>query len=91
MKKRFRDYANEYLKFDRVENKRSQRADVHAFMLLDELFPGNQDLIGAAWNDEILLDISDEQIESLTEDQIIELRRCGVRWRGDSDSLSMFV
>ena len=37
----------EFLKFERVENKRSQRPDLHAFLLLDELVPDKSDIIAA--------------------------------------------
>ena len=79
----------EFLEFGKVQNRRSQRPDLHAFMLLDELFPGNGDMICNAEHDEIWLGIEEEQIESLTDDQIIELSRCGVRY--DDGGLCMFA
>ncbi len=85
----FEKHNNEFLEFDRVENKRSNRPDLHAFILLDELFPGDRDLISSAEHDEIWLDITTEDIGNLTEDQIIELVRCGVRY--DEEALCMFV
>ena len=78
--------GDEYMKFDRVEAKLSRRADLHAFMRLDELFPEGgdcMDLICSAADDEYWLDVTDVQIESLTDDQIIELARCGVRYYGE--------
>ncbi|MEQ8636876.1 hypothetical protein [Gimesia maris] len=68
-----------FKRFEKVENKRSQRPDLHAFLLLDELFPGNRDMVAAAEHDEIYLAIETEQAETLTDDQISELIRCGVR------------
>lgn len=79
------------LEFKLVQNKRSMRPDLHAFLLLSELFPGNDDIVDAAQHGEIWLSISIEQIESLTDGQIIELDRCGVRYDSDNDSLCMFV
>lgn len=81
----------EFLNFDKVENKRSNRADLHAFMLLDELFPGKKDMISAAEHDKIFLDIELEQIESLTKEQIIELTRCGVMYDEDCELLWMYT
>jgi len=86
----FEKHNDEFLKFDRVAVKHSQRADLHAFIVLDKLFPGKSDIVSAAEHDEIWLDIGSDEIEKLTEEQIIELTRCGVR-RGDCDSLCMFV
>lgn len=77
----FEKHDDEYLKFDRVENKRSQRADLHAFMLLDELAPSKKSIVAAAEHDEFWVGVDIEEIEDkLTEDQVIELVRCGVRY-----------
>lgn len=81
----------EFLKFERVENKRSDRPDLHAFLLLDSLFPGTSDMVSCAEHDEIWLDVAGDQIEILTDDQMRELARCGVRYDADSDSLCMFA
>ncbi|MEE9612838.1 MAG: hypothetical protein V3W19_16415 [Desulfatiglandales bacterium] len=91
MEERFEKYSDEYLKFERVENKKSKRADLHGFLLLDELFPGNRDMISAAEHDEIWLDIEGEQLEKLTDEQIIELTRCGIRYDEESNCLAMFA
>ena len=48
--------GDEFLKFDRVENKRSQRSDLHAFLLLDELFPCDSDIVNHAEHDQIWLE-----------------------------------
>jgi hypothetical protein len=84
---------NDYLEFEEVENKRSNRRDLHAFLLLDELFPiaidRHDDMISAAEHDEFYLDVSWGNIEKLTDDQILELTRCGVRC--DEDALCMFA
>lgn len=83
--------GREYLRFELVQNKRSQRADLHAFLLLDELFPGHCDIVGSADHDQIWLEVTSEQFETLTDEQIVELSRCGVWHESDSDSLTMFV
>jgi hypothetical protein len=90
----FKDFYNkaseEHLKFERVQNKRSQRPDLHAFLLLDELCPSDKDIICHARHDEIFLSVEVEDlIKVVTEDQVIELIRCGVRY--SDDSLCMFV
>jgi len=86
----FRSFEdNEYFKFDRVENKLSNRPDLHAFMLLASLFPGTQDIILSAEHDEVFLSITKKDIESLTEFHICELVRCGVRI--DEGILCLFI
>jgi len=79
----------DYLKFNRIENKMSNRPDLHAFLFLDVLFPKNRCMVCSASHDKIWLDVDMEDIEELTEEQIIELVRCGVGY--DADSLYMFA
>jgi hypothetical protein len=82
--------GEEFLKFEKVANKRSQRRDLHAFLMLDELFPGNRRLVLSASHDEIFLDIDDDKVAMLTDEQILELSWCGVRHAFDG-GLYMFV
>lgn len=85
-------YEGEFLHFERVENKTSTRSDLHAFALLDRLVPGHGDMVCAAEHDEIYLAVEPEQLAQVaTEDQIIELIRCGVRYDAATNSLAMFV
>ncbi len=88
----FEKYTDEeFLKFERIKNKLSSRPDLHAFMLLDSLIPGYRDMVGAAEHDETFLSIEpDELAEVATDEQIIDLIRCGVRYDHD-DGLCMFV
>lgn len=81
----------EYCRFEKVANKRSQRSDVHAFLLLDELFPGFGGLVTGANGDMIRLDINDDQVETLTDEQILELSWCSVSHDGNAGGLCMFV
>ena len=89
---RFSKCLDGYICFNQVENKRSQRPDLHAFLLLDELFPhASRDMVCAADHDVIFLDVSGEQVETLTDDQILELSRCGVMHDNSNDCLFMFA
>lgn len=86
----FEKHNDEFLKFERVETKRSRRADLHGFILLDELVPGDRDILAGAEHDEVYLSIDvDDLAAVVTEAQVIELVRCGVRC--DGDGLCMFV
>ncbi|MFS2103602.1 hypothetical protein [Ralstonia sp. Ralssp135] len=88
----FEKYNDDYLNFEAVENKRSQRADLHAFLLLDELQPAGGDIITASYHDEFYLDTDcDELAKVITEEQVRELARCGVRYDGDDNALCMFA
>lgn len=94
-------HENEFLKFERIAVKRSKRPDLHAFLLLDEIVPPqptpgypdrldeSHDMVACAEHDEIWLATDAEQLaEKATEEQIVELIRCGVRF---DDGLAMFV
>lgn len=75
---RFEKFSeNDYLEFRKVKNKRSKRADLHAFIMLDEWFPSHMDIICSAEHDEIWLEVEDDDLQDLTDDQILELVRCG--------------
>ncbi len=85
-------YDGEYLKFDRVENKLCGRPDIHAFLLLDRLVPGNRDIISASEHDQYYLDIDiDDLIQVITEDQVVELKRCGISYDAEYDCLYSFT
>jgi hypothetical protein len=81
---------SEFLNFEAVETKRSNRSDIHAFLLLDEMFPGTTDMVCAAEHDQIWLDVDIDQLNEIaTPEQMMEIYRCGVF--EDRGSLSMFV
>jgi hypothetical protein len=88
----FDKFDDDYIKFELIENKLSSRPDLHAFILLNQLVPGNRDMVSAAEHDEIYLDVSiDDLAEVITEQQVQELVRCGVRYDDGLDCLCMFV
>lgn len=84
---------DEFLRFERVQNKRSRRKDIHAFILLDELVPSKgDDIVSCAEHDQIWLDTDVQKLLKVaTEEQLIELHRCGVWYSEDVESLSMWV
>lgn len=86
------DLEDDFLKFEEVENPRSKRPDLHAFLLLDELVPGDSDMVAAAEHDQIYLGVDAEKLAAVVSlDQIRDLRRCGVMYESSTDSLSMFA
>lgn len=81
MKKRFEKFSDDFLEFDKVQNKLSSRPDLHAFLLLDKIMPGNTDIIVGAEHDEIYLGVDHEKLEEvITDEQIQELVRSGVTY-----------
>lgn len=88
----FDKHNEEYIKFERipVENRRHPRPDICALIYLHERFGGNGDAVMAAEHDEIYLDWKPEEID-LTEEDIIYINRCGVRYASNYDCFAMFV
>lgn len=85
-------YNDEYLQFDRVVEKFSNRPDLHAFILLDQLIPSDNDIISCAEHDQIWLDIEIDSLNDVaTEEQMIDLVRCGVRYNAGDCSLIMYT
>ena len=95
----FKKYEDsEFLHFDQIAVKSTNRPDLHAFVLLDRLVPSEthrlgygSDMVSGAEHDEIFLDTDLEKLAAvITEEQVVELSRCGVRiW--EDESLTMYV
>lgn len=85
------DTNNVWNEFDLVEPKLSERRRVHAFILLDKLVPGKQDIIAGAEHDILYLDFDLDKLNAIiTDEQILDLIRCGVHLDSESDSLAIF-
>ncbi len=86
----FDKHNEEFLEFERVENKLSKRHDVHAIILLDKLCPSGMDMICGARHDLIFFSPELKDLARvITEEQVLELIRSGVRL--DGHCLEMFV
>jgi hypothetical protein len=88
----FAQCEDDYLDFDKWTDAPSKRADLAAFILLDKLQPGGGDIVCASEHDEFRLSIDcDELAKVITQADVRNLTRCGVRYSGDYDCLSMFA
>ncbi len=90
----FEKHEREYWRFERVSLPLSNRPDMHALICLNLLFPsepGESVMIGKACNDEIYFELNKEQISSLSENQVIDLARCGVIYDEECNLLMMYV
>lgn len=74
-----------------VELTYTKRPDLNAFILLDKISPGSSDILVAAEHDQIWLEHSEETVAKLTDEQILELSRCGVMFDESEDGMVMFV
>ena len=85
---------DEFLKFDRIQNKLHPRPDVCAFLFLDKLVPPVEgiDMVSGSKHDEIWLDVNCDKLSMVaTEEDIVTLVRCGVRYDSEYHSLAMFT
>jgi len=87
----FEKHGDDCGEFEKVLNPRSKRPDLHAFLLIAEMFPESErGIISAAEHDQIWLDVDEDELASIcTEEQIVELTRCGVMYE-EGMGLSMF-
>lgn len=78
--------AGESLEFQRVRNKLSRRPDLCAFLLLDSLVPSSEKLITVVHDDEMYFDADVDALarSAITDEQVLDLVRCGVRCEGRS-------
>lgn len=89
----FEKFDDEFLKFENIKEPLHSRPDLCAFILLDRLVPNpGRDMVSAAEHDEIFLDTNCEALALVaSEDDILNLHRCGVRYSDEFDCLAMFV
>ena len=88
----FDRFSDDYMEFDKIKKKRSNRSDLHAFMLLDELMPSEFDIIGMTGHKEFWLSIDlDDFCKVANEEIVLELIRCGIRLDKGRDAFAMFV
>lgn len=95
MAERWERVNDEFIKFENIpkSDRPFTSPDICAFALLDKKFPAERDfdMVSCAGHDEIYLRIESEQIAQLTDDEILYLTRCGVRYEDDTESLALFV
>lgn len=92
LKETFEKYNDDFLRSQDIATPLSKRPDLHAFLLLDQICPGAQDIVSASAHDEFWLSIDCAQLaEVITEDQVRDLIRCGVRYHAEYGALCMFA
>lgn len=93
LEKAFDAAENEFLKFERIEKPLHPRPDLCAFLRLHELVPvEGRDMISAAEHDEFFIDVDCEDLAKVaTQEDVVFLHRCGVRYSTEFDCLAMFA
>lgn len=90
---RFEKFDDDFLYFAAVSkpNRLHARADICAFLLLDRIVPGNGRMVAAAEHNVIFLGVEPARLDAnATDDEIRDLRRCGVVYSSQHDGLIMF-
>lgn len=85
---RFEKFVDDFLKFKEIAHPMHRCPDICALLIIDAIDPGKTFLIRSADHEQIWLD---GDIEDATDEQIRDLRRCGVFYDTEVESLSMFV
>lgn len=98
MEQLFKKHDSEYLEFERIPeaDRRHQRPDLCAMLLIAERVPihGHADIVVSASHDEIWFAGPENAFDEgwpFTEDDVIYLQRCGIRWDGENGGLASFV
>lgn len=91
-------HEDEFLKFERVQNKKHPVPDLHVFLTLDELAPKSYpsgercDIVAAADHDVIYLATDVEAFAAVaTEEQCVDLIRAGLIYDEDEEGFKMFA
>lgn len=88
---------DEFLLFEKVENKRSRFPEIHAILLLEERFPPNKkdefnpNAISCIQFPEIALTFIPHNKMKLTENDIIELIRCGISYNKNINQFEISI
>lgn len=94
LKELFEKHSEEYLHHHVIENPMHRQADLCCFLMLDKIAPLNNDrnVIAYASHDEITLAFDPNTVaQNATEQEIIDLIRCGLRYEEDEECFMMFV
>jgi hypothetical protein len=94
----FEKHHEEHGEFQKVKKPRSKRADLNALMLIDSLVTydeslgDSEDIISASEHDQAWISIEPERLAPfVTEEQVIELIRCGIRYDREHDAFCFFT
>lgn len=68
IKAAFERHNDEYLEFERIEHPANRRPDICAFLLLDALVPGTDDIVSASAHDEFFLSTDIEALANVATD-----------------------
>jgi len=88
----FEKYEDEFLNYRVDPSLEKIRKDFTIFKMLNDKFPSHKDLISGSGHEEIFLDVDPKELLSVfTEEEIVKMIRCGLRFSSEYDCLCMYV
>lgn len=88
----FKKHESHYCCFHEIESPKTKRRDLQAFLILDSIFKDNKKIISGVDTYSIYLSVEIEELaQKATEEQILDLIRCGVSYEEKYDSLTIMV
>jgi hypothetical protein len=92
LNERFEALYDKRKSFSDLQNKRHNSPDICAFLLLSELCPApGCKIIKSLSHDEIFLNTNCHVLDAASDDDILTLISCGVRFDSKFDCLTMWV
>lgn len=84
----FGNLTDEYLHFEKVTKKLSNKYDLHMFILLDKLFPTKLNIVDFVIGGKICVSVTPQELWDVsTSAQLLELHRCGLLHDSKEDVL----
>lgn len=88
----FEKHQDEFLQYERDYSLKDKAKDVTLFNMLSDKIPPHKDLIIGAWYEEIFFDVDlDDFVTFFSEEEIVRMIRCGLRYDSERECLCMFV
>lgn len=88
----FSKYMTEYCNFDNITEKYTNKRDLNALILLDKLFPDTSNIIRSVESHIICLNISlEDLINKASEEQLLNIIRCGIWYDSAKERLFMYI
>ena len=83
---------NEDIYFVDIKNRKTERADLHAFNLIDSLVPSACNILAVAEHDQVWLFVDPSYLaDKISPEQVRELVACGLWYDEETQSMSMYI
>ena len=88
----FKKHESHYLHFEEIKDPKTKRSDLQAFLILDSISSCQGNIVAGMDTYSIYLNVEVEDLEkNATEEQIIDLIRCGVCYEEKHDCFTIMI